>query len=284
MNEWSWIVRGQRVLPAKRTLIMGILNVTPDSFSDGGLYRSVEDAVEAGLAMLRAGADIIDVGGESTRPGRSGPVAADEELRRVVPVLQQLRRRAPEALISVDTYKAEVAEEALEAGADIINDIYALRHSPEIANLAARHGAGLVLMHMQGTPETMQDNPTYQNVVVDIKNELRAAMELALDRGVAEEGIVVDPGFGFGKTVEHNIEILAQLEYLRLLQRPICVGVSRKRFLGAILGGADVAEREDASRAAEVIAVLNGASIVRTHNVKAARQALAVADAVLARL
>ncbi len=284
MNDWPWNVRGQKVLPAQRTLVMGVLNVTPDSFSDGGLYRSVEEAVEAGLAMLRAGADIVDIGGESSRPGRQGPVAADEELRRVLPVLRELRQRAPDALISVDTYKAVVAEQVLDAGADIINDIYALRHSPDIASLVVRHDAGLILMHMQGTPETMQDNPAYQNVVVDIKNELRAAMEVALDRGVPEQNIVVDPGFGFGKTVEHNIEILAQLEYFRLLQRPICVGVSRKRFLGAILGGADVAEREEATRAAEVIAALHGASIIRTHNVKAARQALAVADAVLARL
>lgn len=284
MTGWSWVVRGRQILPANRTLIMGILNVTPDSFSDGGLYRNVDDAVGAALQMLEDGADIIDIGGESTRPDRSGPVPADVELQRIMPVLETLRNKAPKALISVDTYKAEVAEKALLAGADIINDVYALRFAPEIANLVAREGAGLILMHMQGTPETMQENPTYQNLVVDIKNELRQAIEQAVARGVPEHAIVVDPGFGFGKTVEHNVELLANLEYFRLLQRPICVGLSRKRFLGALTGGLGVQEREEATIAAQTIAVLNGASMVRTHNVRAARRALAVADAVVAKL
>jgi dihydropteroate synthase len=284
VTEWPWIVRGRRVLPAGRSLVMGILNVSPDSFSDGGRFRDAQEAVDAALKMLADGADIIDVGGESSRPGRSGPVPAQEELRRVLPVVKALREKAPQALISVDTYKAEVAEQALDAGADIINDIYALRYAPSVADLVARHKAGLVLMHMQGTPETMQVNPTYQNVVVEIKNELRQALQLALERGVPEEAIAIDPGFGFGKTVEHNVELLAQLEYFRLLQRPICVGVSRKRFLGALCGGLDVDEREEATLAAVTIAVLHGAAIVRVHNVKAAKRALAVADAVLARL
>ncbi len=284
MNEWPWRVRGRSVLPAGRTLVMGILNVTPDSFSDGGRYRDVDSALEAALGMLEDGADIIDVGGESTRPGRPGPVSPDEELRRVLPVVKALRDKAPQALISVDTYKAEVAEQVLDAGADIINDIYALRFAPNIGNLVARHGAGLILMHMQGTPETMQDNPTYQNVVVEIKNELRHAMDMAIERGVPEEAIVVDPGFGFGKTVEHNVELLANLEYFRLLQRPVCVGLSRKRFLGTLCGGLDVHEREEATLAAQTMAAIHGASIIRTHNVKAAKRALAVADAVLARL
>ncbi|MCX7626068.1 MAG: dihydropteroate synthase [Candidatus Sumerlaeaceae bacterium] len=284
MTAWSWVVRGRQILPATRTLIMGILNVTPDSFSNGGLYRSVDDAVGAGLQMLDEGADIVDIGGESSRPDRSGPVSVDVELSRIMPVLEALRSKAPQALISVDTYKAEVAEKALQAGADIINDIYALRFAPSIANLVAREGGGLILMHMQGTPETMQENPRYENLVVDIKNELRQAIEQALARGVPEDAIVVDPGFGFGKTVEHNVELLANLEYFRLLQRPICIGVSRKRFLGALTGGLGVQEREEATIAAQTIAVLHGASIVRTHNVRAARRALAVADAVVKRL
>lgn len=284
MTGWSWVVRGREILPANRTLIMGVLNVTPDSFSDGGLYRNVDDAVGAALQMLEDGADIIDIGGESTRPDRSGPVPTEVELQRVMPVLEALRNKAPKALISVDTYKAEVAEKALLAGADIINDVYALRFAPAIANIVAREGAGLILMHMQGTPETMQENPTYQNLVVDIKNELRQAIEQAVARGVPEHAIAVDPGFGFGKTVEHNVELLANLEYFRLLQRPICVGLSRKRFLGALTGGLGVQEREEATLAAQTIAVLHGASIVRTHNVRAARRALAVADAVVAKL
>lgn len=284
MSQWPWIVRGKRILPAQRTLVMGILNVTPDSFSDGGRYSSSEAAVDGALAMLEEGADIIDIGGESSRPGREGPVSAEVELERVLPVVKGLRAAAPEALISVDTYKAEVAEQVLAAGADIINDIYGLRFAPQIAELVARADAGLILMHMQGTPETMQDHPTYANVVVDIKNELRQAMECALERGVREEALVVDPGFGFGKTVEHNVELLAGLEYLRLLQRPICVGVSRKRFLGVLAGGLEVDEREEATLAAQVIAVLHGAQIVRTHNVRGARRALAVADAIVAQL
>lgn len=284
MTNWPWVVRGRTLLPADHTLVMGILNVTPDSFSDGGRYRDAQEAVEAALKMLEEGADIIDIGGESSRPGRSGPVSAEEELKRVMPVLQALRQQAPDCVISVDTYKAEVAEQVLDAGADIINDIYALRFAPSIADHVARHDAGLILMHMQGTPETMQEHPTYQNLVVDIKNELRHAMDVAMEHGVKEQALAVDPGFGFGKTVEHNVELLANLEYLRLLQRPICVGVSRKRFLGAICGGLDVHEREEATLAAQTIAVLHGASIIRTHNVKAAKRALAVADAVTAYL
>jgi dihydropteroate synthase len=283
MTAWPWVIHDLQVLPADHTLVMGILNVTPDSFSDGGRYHDTHAAVEAALQMIADGADIIDIGAESTNPSRSAPVDADEELRRLMPVLRELRARAPHALISVDTYKAKVAGEALEAGADIINDVYGLRYDPSIADVVARYGAGLIIMHMQGTPETMQASPTYQNLLVDIKNELRAAMETAMERGVREQAIAVDPGFGFGKTLDHNIELLAQLEYFGLLQRPLCVGVSRKRFLGALLAGADVHEREEATRAAEVIAAMNGAAIVRTHNVKAACRALKVADAVLTR-
>jgi len=284
VNAWPWVVRGKRVLPSERTLVMGILNVTPDSFSDGGSYANPRQAVDAALRMIEEGADIIDVGGESSRPGRAGPVSVEEELRRVKPVVELLRKESPDVLISVDTYKAPVVEQVLDCGADIINDIYALRFSPETGNLVVRYNAGLILMHMQGTPETMQQSPTYRDVVVDVKHELRECMDAALSLGVPEEAIAIDPGFGFGKTVDHNVQLLAGLEYLRLLQRPICVGISRKSFLGALLGGADVSEREEATIAAQVIAVLHGASIVRTHNVKNARRSLAVVDAVMKKM
>lgn len=282
-DQFPWRIRGKRVLPADHSLVMGILNVTPDSFSDGGRYLDPQRALAAATQMVEAGADILDIGGESTRPTRSGPVSPDEELSRILPVLREVRARFPNVLISVDTYKAEVAKVALEEGADIINDIYALRASPEIAQLVAAAGAGLILMHMQGTPETMQQNPQYGDVAVDIKNFLRDRIALAIEAGVPEEAIAVDPGFGFGKTVEHNVELLARLEYFRLLQRPICVGVSRKSFLGALTGGLPPQEREEATLAAQCVSVMNGAAIVRCHDVQAARRALAVVDAVLAR-
>jgi dihydropteroate synthase len=230
--------------------------------------------------MVADGADIIDIGGESTRPGRKPEVDAEEECRRVLPVVREVRRRLPNAILSVDTYKGEVARRALDEGADIINDIYALRHSPEIAALVARAGAGLLLMHMQGDPETMQQNPQYADPIVDIKTMLRERMDFALAQGVAEPAIAVDPGIGFGKTVEHNVRILAQLEYLRLLQRPICVGPSRKGFLGVLTGGLPVDAREEATIAACCAAVMAGAGIVRVHNVRGVRRALAVVDAI----
>jgi dihydropteroate synthase len=277
------MVRGREVGLTARTLVMGVLNVTPDSFSDGGAHASVADAVAAGLAMIHDGADIVDVGGESSRPGRAETVTVEEECARVLPVIKAIRRQAPPgALVSIDTYKGETARRALDAGADIVNDIYALRRSPEIAGAAAEHGAGLVLMHMQGDPQTMQGAPEYGDVMVDIKAMLRERMDLAVSQGVPEDAIVVDPGIGFGKTVEHNVQILAELEYLRLLQRPIVVGASRKSFLGRILGDAPVGERLEASLAAACVAALGGAAIVRVHDVRATRRALAVVDAVRA--
>lgn len=285
-----WRVRGRDLDLSERTLVMGVLNVTPDSFSDGGQFRSLEEAVAAGERLAADGADIVDVGGESNRPGRPETVSAGEEAERVIPVIAELRRRLPEGvLISVDTYKGEVARKALEAGADIINDIYALRRAPDIADLVAEHRAGLILMHMQGDPETMQKAPQYRNVLVEIRDFLRERLEFVKGRGVAEEAVAVDPGIGFGKTVDHNVEILAGLEYLRLLQRPICIGASRKGFLGKLIAGpfaepVPVDQREEATVAAHCAAVLQGASIVRTHNPLAARRSLAVVDAIRARL
>jgi dihydropteroate synthase len=262
---------------------MGVLNITPDSFSDGGAHLHTEDAVAAATAMLTVGADIIDIGGESTRPGRPETISDAEELDRVLPVIEALHHAAPEALISIDTYKGEVARQALEAGATIVNDITALRRSPDMARHVAKAGAGLILMHMQGDPQTMQIEPTYSDVLVEIRAFLREQVQLATSAGVPESSIVVDPGIGFGKTVDHNVEILAGLEYLRLLQRPICVGASRKGFLGRLTGDLPVHEREDATIAAHCAAVLNGASIIRTHDVTRARRSLAIIDAIRAK-
>lgn len=278
-QSWQWKVRDRVIDLRKRTLVMGILNVTPDSFSDGGRYLDSEAAIQHGCQLAEDGADIIDIGAESCRPGRADALTDEEEWARLEPVLTELRGRYPDVLLSVDTYRAATARHALDAGADIINDIYALRHSPEIARHCADADAGLIVMHMQGTPDTMQANPQYGNVLAEIRSELQTAIETAVEQGLPESNVVVDPGIGFGKTVEHNVEILAGLEYLRLIQRPICVGASRKSFLGALTGDLPVEEREDATIAAHCAAVLQGATIIRTHNVVAARRSLAVVDA-----
>lgn len=281
--SYLWKLRDRTLDFRARTAVMGILNVTPDSFSDGGRFRGPTEAVEAALQMHADGADIIDVGGESTRPGRPQTVSAEEEVERVLPVIEKLVRDAPGMIISVDTYKGEVARQALEAGAHLINDVYALRNSPEIATYCASAGAGLLLMHMQGTPETMQQSPEYRDVLVEVGSFLRDQLRTAVSAGIPEECIAVDPGIGFGKTLEHNLDILAGLEYLRLLQRPICVGASRKGFLAKICGNLPVTERVEATIAAHCAAVLHGASIVRVHDVKQARSSLDVIDAIRGR-
>jgi len=281
-QSWQWRVRSQEFDLRRKTLVMGILNLTPDSFSDGGQFADSGKAIEHGVSMLAGGADIIDIGAESTRPSRTEEMTPELEWQRLEPVISGLRAHHPGCVLSVDTYRGETAERALAAGVDIINDIFALRRSPEIARYCAAHGAGLILMHMQGTPETMQENPTYDNVLADIRQELRTAMDTAMAAGLPEQCIAVDPGIGFGKNLDHNIEILAGLEYLRLMQRPICVGASRKWFLGKLTGDQPVTEREEQTIAAHCAAVLHGATIIRTHNVKAAVRSLAVIDAIRA--
>jgi dihydropteroate synthase len=253
---------------------MGIVNVTPDSFSDGGRFFEHEAAIAHGRQLLAEGADLLDVGGESTRPGAE-PVSAEEELRRVGPVVAALAREAP---VSIDTSKAEVARAALDAGASIVNDVTALRADPEMADLCAERDCGVVLMHMLGTPRTMQKDPRYDDVVDDIKRFLAERIEYALGRGIAEERIWIDPGIGFGKTVEHNLELLRRLSELRELGRPILIGVSRKSFIGAITGR-EVHERQGGTIAANVLAYLNGAEILRVHDVGPLRDALALAGA-----
>ena len=262
--------RWRELNPDGRVLIMGILNVTPDSFSDGGRFLSPDAAVERALAMEKEGADIIDVGGESSRPG-ADPVPVEEELRRVLPVLERLRGklRIP---ISIDTTKAEVAEAALRAGASIVNDISALRFDPAMAPLVAKFGAGLVLMHMLGTPKTMQQAPHYEDVVTEVRDFLAERAQYAQSQGIPREAIAVDPGIGFGKTVEHNLELLRRLPELVELGFPVLVGPSRKSFIGAILG-LGVEERLEGTLAACAVAVVRGADILRVHDVKEVRRA-----------
>ena len=262
--------RWRELNPDGRVLIMGILNVTPDSFSDGGRFLSPDAAVKRALIMEKEGADIIDVGGESSRPGAE-PVPVEEELRRVIPVLERLRGklRIP---ISIDTTKAEVAEAALRAGASIVNDISALRFDPAMAFVVAEFGAGLVLMHMLGTPKTMQQAPHYEDVVREVREFLAERALYAQSQGIPREAIAVDPGIGFGKTVEHNLELLRRLPELVELGFPVLVGPSRKSFIGAILG-LGVEERLEGTLAACAVAVVRGADILRVHDVREVRRA-----------
>jgi len=264
-------------LDGERTLVMGILNVTPDSFSDGGRFADVETAVDWGERLVQAGADILDIGGESTRPG-SQPVPAKEELRRVLPVLERLRARV-DVPLSIDTYKAEVAEAALRAGADIINDISGGCLDPRIVEVAGRAGAPLILGHLRGEPATMQETITFRDVIGEVIAELRDRVQRAEAAGARA---IVDPGLGFGKTAEHNLELLAHLEMIReTLGRPVCVGPSRKSFLGVVCG-APVHQRLFPSVAAAAIAALHGADIVRVHDVAETVPAVKVACAVRA--
>ena len=271
--KWS----GHRLNLHDRTHIMGVLNVTPDSFSDGGLFFQRDKAIEQGFAMVRDGADIIDIGGESTRPYAKS-VASEEELERVIPVIEGLAGEL-KIPISIDTCKAEVARQALKAGASIINDISALRFDPGMASVAAEAGVPLILMHMKGTPGDMQDKPHYDNLIPEISAFLRAAMDRAEKEGVRENMIIVDPGIGFGKTFDHNLDIIRNLHRLRLLGRPIMLGVSRKAFLGHILGNEPL-DRDTGSMAAVTAGILNGAHIVRVHNTKMAVETAKVADAI----
>jgi dihydropteroate synthase len=268
---------GRSLSAAERPLIMGILNVTPDSFSDGGSFLGLSQAVEHARAMCDEGADILDVGGESTRPG-SDPVPAEEELRRVIPVIKELTAETA-VPISIDTQKAEVAAAALDSGAQIINDVSALRTDPAMAPLAARTGAPVVLMHMLGRPRTMQRDPTYRDVVGEVTAWLRGRMEAAVEAGIAEEQIVVDPGFGFGKDLRHNLELLRRLDALHSLGRMTMVGTSRKAMLGRILGSPE-GERLHGTLATVACAVMAGCHMVRVHDVRPALEVVKVCEAV----
>jgi dihydropteroate synthase len=257
--------------------LMGVVNVTPDSFSDGGRFLDPERAIEHGRELIAEGADVLDVGGESTRPGAAA-VPEDEELARVVPVIEGLAGDGTP--ISIDTSKLAVAKAALSAGATIVNDVTALRAEPEIAALCADRDAELVLMHMQGTPRTMQADPTYDDVVDDVKAFLAERMQFARREGVAEERIWLDPGIGFGKTVEHNLELLRRLGELTELGRPLVVGTSRKSFIGK-LTGADVDGRLGGTIASCAVAVANGARMLRIHDVREVGEGMRAVAAVL---
>ena len=268
--------RGKTLTLGTNTHVMGILNVTPDSFSDGGDYLDVQRAVAHAKMMIAEGATLIDIGGESSRPGAS-PVSTDEELARLIPVVHALADGI-DGLISVDTSKAEVAKRALEAGAHIVNDITALCGDPLMATVVAEMEAGVVLMHMKGTPRTMQHAPEYNDVVSEIRSRLQEKVENAEAQGIAGERIIIDPGIGFGKTTEHNLEILKRLSEFRELNRPILVGTSRKAFIGNILD-VPVTERVEGTAATVCWAIAHGADIVRVHDVKANVRAAQMTDA-----
>jgi dihydropteroate synthase len=258
------------------TKLMGIVNVTPDSFSDGGLYLDAGPAIEHARGLVAEGAQLLDVGGESTRPGARG-VSPEEELRRVEPVIEGLRGVG--VPISVDTSKAAVARAALDAGARIVNDVTALRSDPQMVALCAERGCEVLLMHMKGTPRTMQGDPQYGDVVVEVTDFLAERIELAIESGIAEDRIWVDPGIGFGKTVQHNLELLRRLGELRALGRPIVVGTSRKSFIGK-LTGREVDERLGGTIASSILALRAGAGVLRVHDVAEVGEAVRVAEAI----
>jgi dihydropteroate synthase len=301
--QWSLATRTLEL--GKRTLIMGILNVTPDSFSDGGLYLDCEKAIAHGLLLLEEGADIIDVGGESTRPGAAVmggsatddpeqslggrvkiAVSVEEELRRVLPVVTELKKRRPDAVISIDTYKASVARAGVSAGAEIVNDVSALRWDAQMAKTISELKCGAILMHMRGRPEEWRTLPPPSDIVLQVKRELREWVEAAVVAGVRREKFVLDPGFGFGKNFEQNYPLLARFQELQSLGLPLLAGVSRKSFIGRMLAkdGKDAApaDRLYGNLAAQTALILKGAHILRTHDVKAAVDAGRVADTILA--
>ncbi len=257
---------------------MGVVNVTPDSFYDGGLYFEPARAIEHALKLVSDGADIIDVGGESSRPG-AAPVSAKEERQRILPIIEVLREKK-RVLISVDTTKSEVAEAALAEGAHIVNDVSAGRFDPDILPLVARTGAGLVLMHMKGTPRSMQRLASYDDVVAEVKSFLAGRLAAAREAGVREAGIICDPGIGFAKKIEHNLALLNNLQALAELGRPVLVGISRKSFIGKILD-AEPEDRLEGTIAAAVVSALGGASILRVHDILEVKRALAVAEAIV---
>lgn len=287
---FSWKLKTRSLALGARTRVMGVLNVTPDSFSDGGLYFDTARAIEHGLAMLHAGADIVDVGGESTRPGKYEQMTAAMEQARVLPVLAGILTVQPNAILSIDTYRADTATAAVEAGAEIVNDVSGFQWDPAMAGACARLGCGVVLMHTRGRPGDWKHLPPLQQkeVVPLVQRELRERLQAALDAGVAHERILLDPGFGFGKVFDENYALLAGMDALRGLGQPLLAALSRKSFLGRTLAGLDggsdapAEARGMASLAAMVAAILGGADVVRVHEVRPAMEAARIADAVLA--
>lgn len=259
---------GEKLFSFDKPYLMGILNVTPDSFSDGGKYLTEDLAVNHALEMIKDGADIIDIGGESSRPG-SEPISEDEEISRVIPVIQKILDKKPDAIISVDTYKSKVADKALQSGAKIINDISGFTFDTEIADICAHYNAAVVLMHIKGTPKTMQLNPEYNEVVSEIYDFLNSRVTFAKNKGI--KNIIIDPGIGFGKTVKDNFSILKRLKDFKSIGCPILVGVSRKSFIGKTLN-LEIEQRDLPTAAMEAVSIFNSARIIRTHNVKNGKQ------------
>ena len=267
-----------------KTLIMGVLNVTPDSFSDGGRFATVESAVAHAHRMVEDGVDIIDVGGESTRPatfGDQSPLPPDEELRRVHPVIERLARELPDVPLSIDTYKTDVARVALDAGAWIVNDISGLSADPAMASLVAEHGGPLVLMHLLGRPKDIPLKPVYDDVVRDVVDYFGRQIAYAHSQGVRDDQVWLDPGLGFGKTAQHNLELLRRLPDLKALGYPIVVGASRKKFLGRILGTDDPNDRREGTAATVALSIAGGADVVRVHDVREMARVAKVSDAVV---
>lgn len=279
MGETPWKVADRVVDLSRHAMIMGVLNVTPDSFSDGGEFVSVEKALEHGMQMAAAGARIIDVGGESTRPGAE-PVSSDEELRRVIPIIEGLRTKI-DTFISIDTSKAKVANAALEAGASIVNDVTGGRGDIEMMTVVRKRNAGFIIMHMQGEPRMMQADPRYVDVVSEVADFFRQQYERALKCGIDPMAMAFDPGIGFGKTLAHNLALLGNLERLRVHDRPIVVGVSRKSFLGKLIGSPDVRDRVAPTVALTSLLRSKGANIFRVHDVKENSEALRVTEAIM---
>jgi dihydropteroate synthase len=261
---------------SQKTYIMGILNVTPDSFSDGGHFFNKDRAVEQAFRMIEDGADIIDVGGESTRPG-AAEVSVKEEIKRVVPIIKAITKQAS-VPVSIDTFKSSVAEAAVSAGASMINDISGLRFDPKMPDLAAKIKVPVVIMHIQGTPKNMQRNPSYKALIPEIMDYLREGISIARRSGISDEKIIIDPGIGFGKTVAHNLEIINRLNEFAGLEKPILLGHSRKSFIGNILDNAPAADRLEGTAAAAAIGIFNGANIIRVHDIKEMARVARIAD------
>jgi dihydropteroate synthase len=289
-DRFEWGLRSRSVELGRRTLVMGVLNITPDSFSDGDLYFDAAFATARGLQLLGDGADILDIGGESTRPGNHDPVTAEEEQRRVLPVIEAIRNARPDALISIDTFKASTAQLAIEAGAEIVNDISAFTWDEAMASTCASLACGVVLMHTRGRSADWRDLPRLADdeVLPLVKRELAARLQAAIDAGVERSRIALDPGYGFGKSFDENYPLLAHQDELRSLGTPLLAGVSRKSFLGRTLAGlhrgadAPVEARGNATVAASTAAILAGAHIIRVHDVRPAVEAARIADAILA--
>ncbi len=292
-KHYQWHIGNRQLELGRRTLVMGIVNVTPDSFSDGGKFLQFDHAVAHTLRLLDEGADIVDIGGESTRPGagvsaaqspsptKKAVVSGDDELRRVIPVIESVKRQRPSAVVSVDTYKASVAKAACEAGAEIVNDVSGLQWDTEMAETCAELDCGVVLMHMRGFPETWRTLPRLEDPVTLVKHELQIAAQSAQEAGIAAERILLDPGFGFGKSYEENYPLLAQFDQFAELDFPLLAGTSRKSFIGRAMGNNVLpAERLSGSLAAMTISILKGAHIVRVHDVKESVEAARVADVI----